>query len=84
MDCQMPEQDGFEATAIIRAAENATGRHVPIIAMTANAMTGDRERCLRVGMDGYLSKPVSPDQVANVLREFAHTERPALSPETAA
>ena len=60
MDIQMPEMDGMEATAAIRQNEKSSGRHLPIIAMTANAMTGDRERYLNGGMDGYISKPVSP------------------------
>jgi signal transduction histidine kinase/ActR/RegA family two-component response regulator len=77
MDCQMPEKDGFEATAAIRRAERGVGAHIPIIAMTANAMTGDRERCLRAGMDGYLSKPVTAEQISRTLHEFTGRTRTA-------
>jgi CheY-like chemotaxis protein len=58
MDVQMPEMDGFEATTIIREKEKTTGGHVPIVALTAHAMKGDRERCFEAGMDGYIAKPI--------------------------
>ena len=64
MDVQMPVMSGFEATAAIRAREQTTGGHVPIVAMTAHAMQGDRERCLAAGMDGYVTKPLLPESFA--------------------
>jgi two-component system sensor histidine kinase/response regulator len=63
MDVQMADIDGFEATGVIRAREKASGAHLPIIAMTANAMKGDKERCLAAGMDGYVAKPFQAEEV---------------------
>jgi two-component system, sensor histidine kinase and response regulator len=76
MDVQMPEMDGFEATLAVRARERTTGRHVPIVAMTAHAMQGDRERCLEVGMDGYIAKPI---QAKELLQAIATHVPPAPS-----
>ena len=70
MDLEMPHMDGLEATQLIRNREANTGRHTPIVAMTAHAMKGDRERCLAGGMDGYLSKPIRASQLTQVLAEF--------------
>jgi two-component system sensor histidine kinase/response regulator len=67
MDVQMPEMDGFEATEKIREMESTTKRHVPIIAMTAHAMKGDRERCLEAGMDDYVPKPISSEALLNAI-----------------
>jgi CheY-like chemotaxis protein len=78
MDIQMPEMDGMEATAAIREREKASGRHAPIIAMTANAMRGDKEKYLAGGMDGYVSKPIQPSNL------FAELDRCVGSPERSA
>jgi CheY-like chemotaxis protein len=85
MDVQMPEMDGFEATQIIREGERTTGAHVPIIAMTAHAMKGDRERCLVEGMDGYISKPLRPSELFEAIESLvgvgrARIEEPAKPP----
>jgi PAS domain S-box-containing protein len=80
MDVEMPEMGGFEATGIIRRQEEATGRHVPIIAMTAHAMKGDRERCLEAGMDGYLAKPICAEELGRVMDAVLARATPAPSP----
>jgi CheY-like chemotaxis protein/HPt (histidine-containing phosphotransfer) domain-containing protein len=94
MDLQMPMMGGFEATAAIRLKERETGRHMPVIAMTAHAMKGDRERCLKAGMDGYVSKPIQTrnlfEEIERIVPASTETEwepdsaRPVEGKETAA
>jgi signal transduction histidine kinase/CheY-like chemotaxis protein len=82
MDVQMPEMDGLEATATIRAKEARSGTHIPIIAMTAHAIKGDRERCLEAGMDGYVSKPIRAQRLLEVIGSvFNGTRNSAGGPE---
>jgi PAS domain S-box-containing protein len=75
MDVQMPEMGGFETTAAVRKRERSTGRHVPIVALTAHAMKGDRERCLEAGMDAYLAKPVQGPQLFRAIAEVVPVGR---------
>jgi len=82
MDVQMPEMDGLEATAAIREKEKITGRHQIVIAVTAHAMRGDREQYLAIGMDDYLSKPIRPQELDQVLEKYlALRAKSAYSPE---
>ena len=76
MDCQMPSMDGYEATRHIRARPG--GRSIPILAMTANAMAEDRRRCLAIGMDGYLSKPIQPQELADAVADALRTREPVV------
>lgn len=74
MDCHMPEMDGFEATRAIRRMESTTGKHTPIIAVTALAMVGDRERCIEAGMDDYIAKPIDKERLKNKLNQWMKKE----------
>jgi two-component system, sensor histidine kinase and response regulator len=80
MDVQMPDMDGLEATRTIRGLEQGTGFHQQIIALTAHAMIGDRERCLEAGMDGYLTKPLRPQELDQLLASYPH--RVARTPQS--
>ena len=75
----MPEMDGLEATAAIRETEAKTGKHVPILAMTAHAMKGDRERCLSAGMDGYVSKPIRVEELKQAIADLEKAAAPEVS-----
>src|SRR5579883_987179 len=79
MDLQMPEMGGLEATTIIREREKGTDRHVPIIAMTAHALRGDEDRCLQAGMDGYVSKPIQPARLWQVIASVLSKAAPCAS-----
>ena len=79
MDVQMPEMDGLEATTRIREGERLRGTHTPIVAMTAHAMTGDRERCLAAGMDDYISKPIQRKTLTTMLSRYFAEENPRLA-----
>jgi CheY-like chemotaxis protein len=81
MDVQMPVMNGFDATAAIRAGEKQSAAHLPIIALTAHAMKGDRERCLQAGMDGYVSKPIQSQELWQVIDSvLAQTTTPLPAP----
>ncbi len=75
MDVQMPEMDGLQATREIRALEKTTQSHLPIIALTASAMSGDRERCLAAGMDGYISKPINAQELLTLVEALGSQTR---------
>jgi CheY-like chemotaxis protein len=75
LDVQMPEMDGFEVTAALRARERGSGAHLPIVALTAHAMKGDRERCLAAGMDGYVAKPIDPRELFAMIEHLLGSGR---------
>jgi two-component system, sensor histidine kinase and response regulator len=79
MDVQMPEMDGLEATALLRKKEKGSGRHTPIIAMTAHAMPGDQQRCLEAGMDGYFTKPLAASALLDLVKKYGVKVAPRSS-----
>lgn len=81
MDCHMPEMSGYEATQEIREYETKTGKHIPIIAMTADAMVGTREHCLKAGMDEYISKPINPDELQYIMSRWVDFPAEAAPPQ---
>jgi two-component system sensor histidine kinase/response regulator len=76
----MPEMDGLEATRRIRARERLEGGHLPIVALTAQAIKGDQDRCLEAGMDAYLSKPIEPSLLYKAIRQFASGQETDAKP----
>jgi CheY-like chemotaxis protein len=83
MDIQMPGMDGFEVTSAIRKKEERTGRHIPIVAMTAHALIGDQERCVAGGMDGYVSKPIRTSELFSAIESLLANKGSAAASEPA-
>jgi CheY-like chemotaxis protein len=82
MDCQMPDMDGYQATAELRRRERDAGGHTPVIAMTAQAMDGDRQRCIDAGMDDFISKPMRHQHLADTLRRWIPSGTIAHAPRS--